>query len=317
MRLKGIYCKLAAVVLAIAMVLVVGGPVLAGLSVSPPRIERNVSVGENPLPKIVVTNTAEDKPMRVRVDVEGFGQSLKGVTTVISDDTGPYSAVSLIKVSPEEFELKPKESQEVQVTATIPPGASGGRYATIAVSQVPESGMSMVGQVAVIAILTISESPLLRAGEIVSTDIHQELPGAPLTFTTTVCNQGNIHIRPTGEIIISKQGQEVGKADVEPHLILPGYTRQLETVWIPSKFNAGTYSFEVTLNLDGTELKAEGSFTLSDTEGVIKVEGGVGEPGEIPETSQPIDWRLIGEIIGGVLIVGILVYFTMTRRRVG
>lgn len=325
MRFKGIYFKLAAIVIAAAMVLAVAVPVLAGVSVSPLRMEVEVSVGKNTLTPITVTNTAEDKPVRVKAEVMGFGQSQMGSTIPIKDDTSPYSAAALIELSPEEFEIKPGESQKVKVTATIPPGASGGKYATLVVGQVPEPGASMVGQVAIAVMLTISESSLIRAGQVMGVDIHQEEPGEPITFITAIRNQGNVHVRPSGEIIISQDGQEIGRTEVDPHLIIPGYTRPFKSVWAAPEVSAGAYSFEVILNMDGTELKAEGSFTLSDDGGVVEVGGGAGEPGEtiVPaqqqsdtsSTPQSFDWRLIVEIIGGVLIVGILVYLIITRRR--
>ena len=189
----------------------------------------------------------------------------------------------------------------------------------------------MVGQVAIAVMLTISESSLIRAGQVMGVDIRQEGPGDPITFITAIRNQGNVHFRPSGEIIISQDGQEIGRIEVDPHLIIPGYTRPFKSVWAAPEVSAGAYSFEVILNMDGTELKAEGSFTLnddeevSDSEWVVEVEGGVGEPGEtiVPaqqqsdtsSTTQSFDWRLIVEIIGGVLIVGILIYLIITRRR--
>ncbi len=125
MRFKGIYYKLTAILIAAAMVLVVAVPVLAGVMVSPVRMEGEVSVGKNTLPAITVTNTDEDKPVRVKAGVMGFGQN-EGVTIPIKDDTSPYSAAALIELDPEEFEIKPGESQKVKVTATIPPGANWG-----------------------------------------------------------------------------------------------------------------------------------------------------------------------------------------------
>jgi P pilus assembly chaperone PapD len=340
MRFKDICCKLTAILVATAMMLAVAAPVLASVMVSPVRMEVIVSEGKNTLPIITVTNTDEDKPVRVKAEVMGFGQNQMGTTITIKDDTSPCSAVSLIELSPEEFEIKPGESQKVSVTATIPPGASGGKYATIVVGQVPEPGMSMVGQVAIAVMLTISESSLIRAGQVTSVDISQEQPGEPITFITAISNQGNVHFRPSGEIIISQDGEEIGRTDVEPHLIIPGYTRPFKAVWnAPEVSTGGAYSYEIILDMDGSEINAKGSFTLSDTEGVLEVEGGVSEtvseteeaskvendasePSVPPQqqpgtsaTSKPIDWRLIGEIAGGVLILGLFIYFITARRR--
>jgi P pilus assembly chaperone PapD len=323
--LKGVRHKASAILIAAAVLLVVACPVLAGFTVSPVIVEREVSVGRNTLPAITVTNTDKDNPIRVNVEVMGFGQNEAGTTITVKDDTSQYTASSLIEVSPQEFQLGPGETRSIEATATIPPGASGGRYATIVVGQVPEPGMSMVGQVAVAVILTIKDSSLIKAGQITRVDVQQAQPGQPITFITTVLNKGSVHIRPTGQITVSKQGQKVGTADVEPHLILPGYSRQLKTTWSAPEPSAGSYSFEITLNIGDTKPRWEGSFTLSETKGVTKVEGGVGESGttvvppqeegETSSTSRPIDWRLIGEISGGVVILGLLVYFIGIRHR--
>ncbi len=334
---KGICFRVTAVLIAIVVALALTLPILAGVNVSPVSIEVLASEGENTLPTITVTNTASDKPVWVRAEVMGFGQNQMGTTVAIKDDTSPCSAVSLIKLSPEEFEIKPGESQKVDVTATIPQGASGGKYATIVVGQIPEPGMSIVGQVAIAVMLTTSESTLIRAGQVMGVDIRREQPGEPITFIININNQGNVHFRPSGEIIISQDGEEVGRTDVEPHLIIPGYTRPFNAVWNASDIRAGSYSYKINLDMDGTGLNSEGSFTLSDTEGIVEIKSEAGEPVSVTEkagksesvlneppvvqqqpgtssTANNIDWRLIGEIVGGVIILGLLIYLVINRR---
>jgi hypothetical protein len=323
---KSITHWLVSILIAISLLVIVAVPVFAGVSVSPVSIEGEVTVGKNNLPTINVTNTDTEKTISVTAKVMGFGQNDSGTTVTIENDTSPCSAVSMIKLSPEEFKLKPGESKQVEVIAVIPSGAVGGKYATIVIGQVPEAGASMVGQAAISVILGVSGTSQTNAGQIIGVNlVHPETNG-PLTFTTTVLNQGDIHIRPAGDIIISRQGQEVGKIIVEPHLILPGYDRPLKEQLENPNLVAGTYDFKVNLNIGGgNQITAEGKFTLDENGNVTKLDGGVGESGKVivppinktksPSNSKSVDWRLLGEIAGGIIIVGILIYLVATRRK--
>jgi hypothetical protein len=323
---KSVLLRVTAVLIAGFILLVVAIPVFAGVSVSPVSMEGEVSIGKNILSSISVTNTSTNDSVDVTAKVMGFSQNDMGVTIAIENDTSPCSAVSLIKLNPDEFTLKPGETKKVEVSATIPAGATGGKYATIVIGQVPGAGTSMLGQVAVTVILAISGTSQTNAGQITSVNIIRSESDGLLNFTTTVLNQGDIHVRPTGQITIRRQGQELGKVTIEPHLILPGYDRQLISQWSDTNLNAGTYNFQVNLDIgSGNQIVAEGTFSIDKSGKVTNVLGGIGESGKVivppinmtksPSSTKSVDWRLMGEITGGVFIVGILIYLVATRRK--
>lgn len=65
---------------------------------------------------------------------------------------------------------------------------------------------------------------------------------APIDFTLRVKNDGNVHIRPKGTIIITNLfGQKVDEIPLEGANVLPGATRKMDTAW--EKDNAlGSYT---------------------------------------------------------------------------
>jgi hypothetical protein len=325
--LKMMFYRLAAVLVVLTMILVVAVPAFAGVQVTPVSMEGEVSIGRNVLPSITVTNTDKEKRTTVKAEVKGFGQNNLGTTVALDDDPSPCSAVSLIKLNPDEFQLDPGESKKITVVANIPSEATGGKYATIVVSQIPEPGASTIGRVAISVVLSVSGTSQVNAGQITGINVNRNEKNSQYTFTTTVLNQGDIHIRPTGNITVNHQGLEIGKVSVEPHLILPGYARPLtDDLSVTNTLNSGTFSYKAELDIGGgNKITAEGKFTLDENGNVIKLDGGIGESGKVivppinktksPLSTKSVDWRLIGEIAGGILIIGILIYLVATRRK--
>ncbi len=324
--LKVTYLRFVVILVTIYMVLLGAIPVFAGVRVSPVSMEGEVSIGRNKLPSISVTNTDTESVISVSAQVKGFGQNESGTTISIDNDTSPCTATSMISLSPEEFNLKPGETKKIDITAIVPSDATGGKYATIVIGQKPEAGTSILGQVAVTVVLSVSGTSQTNAGQIMNVGVIGNKSDGFLDFSTTVRNQGDIHIRPVGDITVSQKGQEIGKVTVEPHLILPGYDRSLKEQWETSNLAAGSYDFKVNLDIGGgNQITAEGSFTVDKSGNITKVEGGVGESGKVivppvnktesPSGSKSVDWRLLGEIVGGILLIGIVVYLVASRRK--
>lgn len=253
---------------------------------SPAIIEQTVTVGDNPLPDIVVTSSKEDKLGCYQAEVLGYGQKLSGSVLVLDpeDDTSPYSGRELIQVSPSEFELAPGEPQTLKAIASIPEGATGGRYATIVVSPVEAAeagGVAMRFRVAVAVRLIIEGGGLERTGESTDLATTQEYAQESITFLTTFRNSGNVHFSPAGVIRIKNEaGEEIGEEPIELAYVLPGYSRQLKAVWQPAELPVGDYSVESEITLeDATILKAKDAFTCIEP---YQVSGA--------EPARPIDW---------------------------
>lgn len=131
------------------------------------------------------------------------------------------------------------DTVKVPITIRVPNDAEpGGHYATVFFSQGGngDSGVGMMQQVGVLFLLRVSgelterayiESFELRA----SSDVANHLP---LVFDVRVRNQGSVHIRPEGEIVITNAlGKTVSRIPFNPKngAVLPNGVRHFETSW--------------------------------------------------------------------------------------
>ena len=111
-------------------------------------------------------------------------------------------------------------------------------------------------------------------------------PGDTVTITVSVANTGG----ESGSCRVTLKINGVVEATKEV-VLAPGASESI--TFTTSKDVAGTYSVDVNGLI--------GSFTVKE-----KV---------VPPILKPINWPLIGGIIGGVMAAGLLVYFLVIRRR--
>lgn len=230
-------------------------------------MDMQVPEGEHSLPSITVRNDS-DKPMDFEVELVGYGQGISGSTEVLEPDTNPLSALPYIGFAPAEFYLEPAESQEIDLTVSIPAGTDGGRYAIVLVVATPrdEEAIKTVSRLGVLVRLTIDGSHLVQQGGIESIGSEPVESGKPIPIKVTYTNEGNVHYRVQSSVTIyDAQGAVLDEVEGKPALVLPGYSRELVAEWIPDReLEPGTYDARASVSLeDGTLLdEAEGSFEV-------------------------------------------------------
>lgn len=80
------------------------------------------------------------------------------------------------------------------------------------------------------------------------------LPGAGKTATlyAIVKNIGNVHVRPTGTVTVSKNGKVIARlpfalnAAHKPGAVIPGFSRRLTAAWTPPSDLTGTFTVTAT-----------------------------------------------------------------------
>ena len=258
---------IAGIFTALLILVVLTSPALAQLGISPGSMDMLVSEGQHSLPSITVRNDS-DKPMDFEVELVGYGQGISGSTEVLEPDTNPLSALPYIGFAPAEFYLEPGESQEVDLTVSIPEGTEGGRYAVVLVVATPrgEEAIKTVSRLGVLVRLTIAGSHLIQQGSIKLIGSGPIEPDTPIPIQVTYANQGNVHYRVQSSVTISNaQGDVLDKVESKSTLVLPGYSRELIAEWIPDRdLDPGIYNALARVSLeDGTLLdEAEGSFEV-------------------------------------------------------
>ncbi len=293
-------------------------PALAQLGISPDTIDVPVSEGHNSLPSINVGN-GSDKPVDFKVEVVGYGQGVGGSSQGLEPDTNPLSAVSYIKFDPAEFHLKPGEKQSVDLTAYIPEGTQGGRYAILLVVTSPkgEEAVKTVSRLGVLIRLTIAGSHFDTKGSIKLVEAGRIEPNKPIPIKVTYANEGNVHYKVQSSATISNaQGDILGKVVSKSALVLPGYSRELVAEWAPDhELQLGTYNMLATVSLeDGTEIAtATGSFEIKPYVPPAPVVPGA--PSPTPAPGAGVNWTLIVGVVAVVIIIGLLIYIIAVRRR--
>lgn len=261
----------------VTLVILTASPAFAqgSFSVTPVYIEQNVSPGANFLGNITVTNEG-DETKHFEIIVAGYGQDLSGLALPLGseEDVSSYTGRELVTVSPSVLDIPPRQSRTVSSAITIPDGAEGGRYALILVriGGEGEGGVVMYSQIAVSLRLTIAGSTLVKNGTSGTVEVTQEYAQEPITFLTPFTNTGNVHFRPTGEVIIrTEAGEEFNRQPILAAYVIPGYTRQLRAVWQPEELPVGSYTVESVITLeDDTILSQQDTFTVIEP---YRVEG--------------------------------------------
>jgi len=258
---------IAGIFIALAALALLTSPALAQLGISPGSMDMLVPEGEHTLPSITVRNDS-DKPMDFEVKLAGYGQDISGSTEVLEPDTNPLSALSYIQFDPAEFSLEPGESQEIDLTVSIPQGTDGGGYAVVLVVATPrdEEAITTVSRLGVLVRLTIAGSHLVQQGSIECIGSEPVESGKPIPIKVTYANEGNVHYEVQSSVtIFDAQGDVLDIVRSSGAVVLPGYSRELVAEWIPDRdLDPGIYDALASVSLeDGTLLdEAEGSFEV-------------------------------------------------------
>ena len=316
------------ILLALLALALVAFPVLAQLSISPGSIDMEVSEGLNALPSINVGNGSSE-PMDFKVEVVGYGQGIDGRSEVLEPDSNPLSAVSYIGFDPAEFHLEPGQKQTVDLIASIPEQIDGGRYAIVLVTSSPTGGpIQTISRLGVPIRLAIAGSNIDRKGIIGLVEPGGIESNSPIPIKVTYTNQGNVHYRVQMSTTVSNtQGEVLGSAVSEYTMVLPGYSRQIISEWIPTQdVEPGIYNMLVTAYLeDGTVLdQTQGSFEVGQTyvPPLPTTTPQATSPKTITKTvvgdqdssASGVDWPIIVGAVGVVIIIGVLAYILGRKR---
>jgi len=307
-------------VLLVVLALLASSPVWAAdrgltLKVGGAILMANVSPGQTLTHTMTVSIGTDDQATEITVSIGDFGQSLSGVYELLEPaGNSSLSACPFITLDKESFHLEPGGSEVVTATIQIPQDVgSGGRYALINISTgvTGEGGVGMITAVNVPIFLTVDNTTLNRQGEITGLDMEA---ASEQTFdiSTTFRNTGNYHFKVKGEITISnsqKQTLDDISVPLNSTSIIPGMSLQLQANYSAQEaLPEGIYTVKSKVMLeDGTVLDAkQAGFRVSQS-GVLRVT-------PLSNEATPVNWLMLGGIIGGVVAVGLIIFFLVKRR---
>ncbi len=212
------------------------------LTLIPPSLEFSVQPGQTVDTKIKLFNE-EQNPISVFSSTANFGaKGEEGEPDFDFQDT-PSDLASWIDIGGGPFTLQPGDRLEIPVTIRVPQNAEpGGHYASVFFgtdpSLKPEEGGGQVSVRSLIGSLII----LRVAGEVRETasikSFGQADAGAlnrlPAGLQLRVANQGNVHIRPQGTVIIRNLfGGETARLTINEAngAVLPNSVRRFDVSW--------------------------------------------------------------------------------------
>lgn len=211
-----------------------------------PVIEITVDPGTSQQGAVKVYNeTNHDLTVTASIDAVRGGEEQGGVIF----DTDRPAFLSWITLDRTSLTLKPQQAAIVPLSVQVPKNARpGGYYAAVFWQETSlidsKKNVGIHGRVGTLVFLTVTGAVTEQA-TIDSFGIEPQRSvvfGVPLTFSTRVTNQGNIHFQPIGNIILTNWlGRKISlSVNPERRSIMPGSTRRFDVVW-PSTQSSGNW----------------------------------------------------------------------------
>lgn len=210
------------------------------VSISPPRFELFGNPGDVVREKLKVSNTG-DTTVTYKVGTEDFSASGDdGGIAINESPDAPHTTFSLARwltVEPSSFTVEPGKEKIIDIVVRIPKnGEPGGHYASV---QIKVSGGPTTGGGASVESRLNSLILLRVSGNItekLSLSTFKASKGyyqkGPVQFNLRTINEGNVHVAPTGTIVITDMfKRKVAEVPLQPANVLPGSARAIATNW--------------------------------------------------------------------------------------
>ncbi len=215
------------------------------VTVSPPQFDFDLNPGDSAVGIISVRNEGNGAETFYPVKMN-FGADPEEAGTPqfypADEDRMGQGLAKWIEVSPDPIVLGPGERTDVQFTINVPEqnAEPGGHYGAIMISSSPpdpESGtVGVASQLATIILVRIS-GDIKEIGSIQEfsfKDPQVWYNYLPIDFVLRFENAGNVHLRPTGNLLITDWiGRQVENVKVNPDFksVLPMSIRKYEFGW--------------------------------------------------------------------------------------
>ena len=230
-------------------------PPTRSIVISPPTIEHTLNPGERAEGILKVTNNGK-ADLTFSANIHDFiVEDKNGTPTILTDDTlsEKYSGASWIAVTPNTFTVPASTTKEINYYLQVPlDAAPGGRYAAaiyepIDIIQVEGTGAGVNTQLGSLFYITVA-GPVTENAEVVSFTVPTFSEYPPVTIATEIKNNSDIHVKPTGNIVIKNMfGQEISRQDFSGGNIFPEtsllYANQF---FSDSNFKIGRYTAELS-----------------------------------------------------------------------
>lgn len=266
-----------------------------GYQISPPVQTLTMDRGTSARSTIKVTNLT-DAQMSLQIGKRNFvAKGEEGEVELVDNGDPLYSLSPFFTLGQNVIDVPPKGTREVAYVLNVPIDAEpGGRYGSITFNTIAaklpsgQSGASVKQELAALIFLRINGT----AHEQLSIDTFKTGKSfyeyGPVGFETRIKNLGNVHAKPTGEIVIKNFGFKTATIKLDEKNVIPGAIRKVEAQLKP-KLLFGHYTATLTLKNGAVQtLTASTSFTA-------------------------IPYKFLGVVI--LILIAVTFFFWKTRKR--
>jgi len=257
-----------------------------GLTISPPIIEPNIKPGEQ-AEFIIRVNNPTDSLIEDNIYVLDFrakGDAGQPDFYTATDDNAKYTISKWVTFNQPKIALTPGQVAEFKFTISVPANAEpGGHYGAVFFADTPpkiEGDSSQVALSSMIGTLILAKVP----GDVTESALVQDFSTDRMLylrnqvdFDLRVTNAGNVHVKPTGDILIRNIfGSIVDQVSVNEQggNVLPSSTRKFTTSWKSKKILFGYYTAEAKMIYgDSKTLGAKTAFWIIPFWSIILVVG--------------------------------------------
>lgn len=254
------------------------------VSLSPLLVEVDIAPGAKKTFSLYLTN----ENMLNSVDLMAYAMDLRetpeGTYQVADRGESEFSCAEWMTIDDTSFTMGPRESRKIQVTLAAPRNVFGGRYGAVVFEVVPERAPTgeKLGSVryhfrmpTFVEVTVKRFGGLLRKASIsdfkvepVSTGgLERKMGKEALRFSAAVKNEGNIHVKGKGTLIIrNKEGRTKRRVPLGSGrgIVLPGATLDFQSVL--KKPPAGEYTARALISFGGmSPALAEIPFSVTRT----------------------------------------------------
>jgi hypothetical protein len=236
-------------------------------TISPPKYELFANPGDSLSEKLKVRNDG-DTQVTYQVNVEDFrAEGDDGSINLVDPQTSrdSFSLASWITAEPNKFTVPANEEAIVTFTIHVPKtGEPGGHYATVLIKQAgagdtSTSGATVDTRVGSLILLRVSGNTTEKATlESFNAENGFQQYG-PINFNMRFKNEGNVHVAPTGTIVISNIfGKKVKEIPFVPANVLPDANRVIKASW-DDKGMIGRYTASLVVTYGQSKQTLAGS----------------------------------------------------------
>lgn len=192
----------------------------ASISVSPTLFELKIPRGKSYTDAVRVVNVGK-AGTRVNVYLSDFDLKKDGGVRFFDAGTHRYSLAQHLRLNPTSFVLEPGEEKWVRFTVTMPADSEGESRGILFFQTLPKEVKRAAGKQVLVsarigaAVYAAAKPTIAYSSEISALFLRQDPEDASVHYALLYHNNGNIHVRPKGELkILDPTGKEVASTPV-------------------------------------------------------------------------------------------------------